>query len=70
MRKQRTHTYKGQTIYPCDYEPGHCPGKWAIQTYHHATRMPFSDECNPHYHTIVSAQAAIDEQIATNDHFA
>lgn len=70
MRKQRTHTYKGQTIYPCDYEPGHCPGKWAIQTYHHATRMPFSDQFCPHYPTIAAAQAAIDERIAWADDLA
>ncbi len=59
----KTHTYRGYTITPCDYAKGEHDGRWVVITYHR-TGNPYSDELNPHFHTLTDAKAGINERIA------
>lgn len=63
MQATRTHTYKGQTIYPCERVRGEHRGQWMVQTYHGPTGMPYADELCPHYWTLAEAKASIDESL-------
>lgn len=63
----KTHTYRGHTIYPCEYAAGEHAGRWTILTYHARTGMPYADELNPHFQTLADAKARIDERIKYAD---
>ena len=58
----KIHTYRGHTIYPCEYAKGEHPGRWTVLTYHR-TGMPYSDGSCPHFQTLGVAKAFIDECI-------
>ena len=68
----KSHTYKGQHIYPCERVPGEHRGRWTVQTYHRASeiggdRMPYADELCPHYSTLAAARESIREAQATGE---
>ena len=57
----KTHTYRGQTIYPCERAPGEHRGRWIVQAFHTHTGMPWGDEECPHYASLAAAREAINE---------
>ena len=66
MTATKTHTYRGQTIYPCESadqragNPSH-GGRWIIPSYHAASGTPYADELCAHYVTLAEAMRSIDE---------
>lgn len=58
-----TKIYMGHIIRDC-YQTGigRCTGKgWYVQTHHHPSDIPYTEELCPHYSSLIAAQNAIRE---------